>query len=945
MTYRTHPGGGGADARAIIGRAIGNVIDRRRHEVADRRGRSPEARNRPAETNSTVPDKGLEQLEARQMFSAVSFENGILVVRGNSATANDLNVALSKDGDTITAQAGEASRSVAAKEVRFIRIIGGEQSDIVQVDPAVKVPVYVQTGNGNDTVFTGGGDDLVLAGNGDDWVESSGGNDTVVGGNGRDTLLLGAGDDKAKGGNGSDRIYGGRGNDRIYAENGDDRAWGDAGNDRIETGLGSDRARGGDGRDTLVGQAADDLKGNAGSDNVSRVALASSAARGSVAVASTATRSGITFALINADTDRPVKGFERLVSGSTIDLAKLPSRNLNVRADAVSAHAGSVAFSVNGKRVRVENHAPYALAGNVGADYAKWKPAAGRNVIAARAYAGAGATGAAAQEAAITLTFIDSARAVGSTPGTPSVGGGNGGAVAPGSPDGNEVPNPSARAPVAVITAIDQSVPVGHAVHVHAVASKVYSGTSLGARFEWDFGDNGAKFNKLSGYNAAHVYSRPGQYTVTLRVTDNAGRTDTARTTITIRPSNRTVYYVSAGGSDANDGRSASTPIRSWGRVRQLLADNVEFRFRAGDTFDIQSGMFVRDSNVMFGMYGSGARPTIRWTGARAGSANLFDIGTGTRDVTVRDLRFDSRFTRDTEKNGVPVVFRPGGTNFAAINCEVLNVSYFVNNEMKPTGVLCQENSAPLKTGLRAYLAYVVGSDQVYIGNTVANSTREHCIRSDGGYRILIAHNEFANVAQARPGDTVDIMKQTITVHWGSDVYIHANKTRGGRVEIGPLGAGDGLKPGNILQRLDRVVLDGNDFDFDQYQRVEIDHGTDGVMIRGNRIRTRDGAAVSVEAMAIHTRWPQYGQRNVNNVWMTSDNVVQATKWMTIGRGASNISIVQPGATSTARPAAATALTVPGSSIHLTDASLSGFTTPAGTAAADGVYALRLNAV
>ena len=43
---------------------------------------------------------------------------------------------------------------------------------------------------------------------------------------------------------------------------------------------------------------------------------------------------------------------------------------------------------------------------------------------------------------------------------------------------------------------------------------------SLTAHYDWDFGDSTAKFNHLTGFNAAHVYDQPGKYTVTLTVTE-----------------------------------------------------------------------------------------------------------------------------------------------------------------------------------------------------------------------------------------------------------------------------------------------------------------------------------------------------------------------------------------------------------------------------------------
>lgn len=63
--------------------------------------------------------------------------------------------------------------------------------------------------------------------------------------------------------------------------------------------------------------------------------------------------------LINADTERPVPGFDPIPAGARLRLSALP-RNLNVRAN-VSRGVGSVRFVwENGKTVQ-ENEAPFAL--------------------------------------------------------------------------------------------------------------------------------------------------------------------------------------------------------------------------------------------------------------------------------------------------------------------------------------------------------------------------------------------------------------------------------------------------------------------------------------------------------------------------------------------------------------------------------------------------------
>jgi hypothetical protein len=109
----------------------------------------------------------------------------------------------------------------------------------------------------------------------------------------------------------------------------------------------------------------------------------------------------------------------------------------------------------------------------------------------------------------------------------------------------------------------DASVIESHAVFVDALASDVSGGggTVLDARYTWDFGGpNGAgaistatpdqysapayNANRLTGWNAAHVYSAPGQYRITLTVTDKAGTAFTAQKQVSVKPSERQDIYV-----------------------------------------------------------------------------------------------------------------------------------------------------------------------------------------------------------------------------------------------------------------------------------------------------------------------------------------------------------------------------------------------------------------
>jgi uncharacterized delta-60 repeat protein len=69
--------------------------------------------------------------------------------------------------------------------------------------------------------------------------------------------------------------------------------------------------------------------------------------------------------LVNADTDKDIM---EIKEGALIDMAKLSTRNLNIRAVVSPENVGSVLFNINGSVV-VENLAPYAIGGNNSNDY------------------------------------------------------------------------------------------------------------------------------------------------------------------------------------------------------------------------------------------------------------------------------------------------------------------------------------------------------------------------------------------------------------------------------------------------------------------------------------------------------------------------------------------------------------------------------------------------
>ena len=112
--------------------------------------------------------------------------------------------------------------------------------------------------------------------------------------------------------------------------------------------------------------------------------------------------------LINADTDTPIAGFDPIPDGALLNLAVLPTRNLNIRADTNPSTVGSVVFGFQGDATfRTENGAPYAMFGDAGGDFLPWTPEEGVFSASATAYELPNASGAASPIHAVNFTVAD----------------------------------------------------------------------------------------------------------------------------------------------------------------------------------------------------------------------------------------------------------------------------------------------------------------------------------------------------------------------------------------------------------------------------------------------------------------------------------------------------------------------------------------------------------
>ncbi|MFD1143640.1 T9SS type A sorting domain-containing protein [Larkinella insperata] len=114
----------------------------------------------------------------------------------------------------------------------------------------------------------------------------------------------------------------------------------------------------------------------------------------------------LSFSLINADNEQEIKLFS---PGDTLNLALLPTPNLNIRVNTRPAVAGSVVMQLSGPQNRTvtETEAPYALFGDDKGNYKPWTPAVGSYRLTATPYTGAGGTGTQGAPLSLSFTIID----------------------------------------------------------------------------------------------------------------------------------------------------------------------------------------------------------------------------------------------------------------------------------------------------------------------------------------------------------------------------------------------------------------------------------------------------------------------------------------------------------------------------------------------------------
>ncbi len=365
----------------------------------------------------------------------------------------------------------------------------------------------------------------------------------------------------------------------------------------------------------------------------------------------------------------------------------------------------------------------------------------------------------------------------------------------------------TSNAPRAVMNVLGLGLMAGSAIHVNGLNSTLGGGEQINTRYEWNFGDTSGAYNTLEGFNAAHVYSKPGTYVLTLTVTAESGKYSTVSANIVVATDTRKTIYVDAvNGNDSNSGLSSTSPIKTITRADSLLEAGTELLFHRGQTWRLYDTFKIPCNNVLIGSYGTGEKPIFE--GYMGSSAVIISLSQGiASNVVIQDLSLRTWGTGNTNPaaTNMPTAVAARGMNVVVKNVEFYNVGTGISGASQPRYVLVQGCTSPNPAGLRNYLFWLEGSDHTIIGNTVANSTREHILRSSNNdtTRVLIAYNDFTNLDRSSV-DSGDGSKTTINIRAGSNIYIAHNKLSIGVVGFGPT---PDLPVGDVAKN---IVMDGN---------------------------------------------------------------------------------------------------------------------------------------
>jgi len=333
---------------------------------------------------------------------------------------------------------------------------------------------------------------------------------------------------------------------------------------------------------TATAYSAPNLTGRAGTPRTVTVTVTQSAkaARAGLGVSA--------LALINADTDRPINGYNALADGVTLDFSVLKTKNLNIAAVTSPATVGSVAFTLDGKRVRVQNSAPYTLGGDDGSDYYAWTPSLGTHTLTVTPYSRRNLAGSAGSSRTITFKVINGATAA-------------------------STPAPATRTPDSVVTSAP-APPTAYDLALRPFGAASPWNTRVSAAASW----GSASDARTTALLSTGTYINAGAYSTPVFIATNSDPTRTIRS-----PQGTIAIHVPASATPAN-GTDATFTI-------------IDPTHTYVDDFWIYDGNGTAQRHVRSSLGGTGVEGGIRAAGFSAigGLIRKWEVDAGSIDHAV----------------------------------------------------------------------------------------------------------------------------------------------------------------------------------------------------------------------------------------------------------------------------------------------------------------------
>ncbi len=401
-------------------------------------------------------------------------------------------------------------------------------------------------------------------------------------------------------------------------------------------------------------------------------------------------------------------------------------------------------------------------------------------------------------------------------------------------------------APFAVFfDAVDRTSPAWQSGVVQPADGKFGS-----LHYEWDFGDAGAgtwrtsgkSRNLDTGFTAAHVFEKPGTYTVSLKVTDPEANTEHHYAqSITVTALSGSTYYVDAtNGDDANDGL---TEDKAWRTADRALASgnetNATILFKRGETFSTNRKFVITAAGPgLIGAYGTGAKPII----TASNTTGVIEIKASDWRVTHLDIRGPGSSDK-SKAVGLHYNTRVDNTLMWQLDIRGFRSGIEWSNTFHesnpPSGTVLGEivTRETLVHGM-----FVGGQKIAVLGCDMQGPMQQHVLRMFQGYKAVIGHSALRDSGSAQHALKLHGVEHSSSNLETQFVTIMDNRFRGGgawAVAIGP-------QNGQRDERLRHIVIERNRSE--PASRVQVD-----LLIWASDVTVRNNVFVATGSRTYYT--------------------------------------------------------------------------------------------